>query len=225
VPVVEIVVRAGGRCTYTSLQNWTKNVFNLVAKRARVEKGGAIRWIDADLGSRWNRKHPAADLLGRGARAEVFSIALAGAGQREDLGARIVHAAPATESRVLARSLARAGGRATFRARIEVRKEARGARVASRCDALILDEPSAAETLPDLDVRAPEATVEHEGAVSRIADDRLYYLESRGIPPEEAEQLIVNGFVAPVVRELPVEYAVEVGRLLAAELQGARRAS
>ncbi len=216
--VVEIVVKRGARCRYTTLQNWSKNVWNLVAKRAIVGEEASAVWLDVDLGSRTNVKHPALLLAGRRARGDALAIAFASSGQRQDAGARVRHAAPHTESRVVVRAIARAGGRAALRAAIAVEPQARGARARSRCEALILDgrgaAPGAADTVRDVDVHCGEAAVDHAGSVERAPEDALFYLESRGVPEDEAAALLASGFIQPIARELPMEYAVELARLV-----------
>jgi len=219
--VVEIVVRPRGRCQYTTLQNWSKNVLNLVTKRALVHEDATVRWVDANVGARLTVKHPSAHLLGARARGEVYSIAFANRAQHQDAGCEVVHAAPETSSAVVARCIARSGGRSTFRAFVRVRPEARGAKVRSRCDALLLDERAVCETVPYLDVRSGDAAVDHEAQAGRIADQPVFYLGTRGIPEDEARVTIVNGFIQPVVRELPMEYAVELTRLVQIEMDGA----
>jgi Fe-S cluster assembly protein SufB len=219
--VVEVFVGAGARACYTTLQNWSRNVWSFVEKGALVEAGGTVRWLDATLGGRVSAKRPAARLLGEGARAEVLSLACAGAGQLHDAGARIAHEAPRTTSLVAARALAKNGGRASFRGAVRVASGARGARVESRCDALLLDEESGTGAAPELEVEGGGAAVEHAASVAQIAEDELYYLQSRGIPEAEARVLLVNGFVQPIVKELPMEYAVELARLVQGEMEGA----
>lgn len=219
--VIEIVVRRGGRCQYTTLQNWSRNVFNFVSKRAIVEDGASVRWVDANIGSKITVKHPSARLVGRGARAEVLAVAFASEGQHQDVGADIVHEAPETVSSIEARAVARRGGRASFRGRVRVAPEARGAEVRSRSRSLVLEAGGACDAGPLLDVETDDARLEHEASVVRLSAEELFYLESRGIETADAKVMIVNGFIQPIVKELPMEYAVELARLVQGELEGA----
>jgi Fe-S cluster assembly protein SufB len=218
--VVEILVKKGGRCQYTTIQNWSKNVFNLVTKRAVAMEDATMCWLDGNLGSKLTMKYPAIFLRGRGAHAEILSVAFAGEGQHQDAGCKVVHAAPDTTSTITAKSLSKNGGKTTFRGLIKATKNAHGARIDSKCDALILDNASSSDTIPYLEFEAPDMTVEHEATVSKVSDDQLFYLQSRGISENEAKVMIVNGFIQPIVKELPMEYAVELNRLVELEMEG-----
>ncbi len=213
--VVEIVVRKGGRCRFTTIQNWTKDVSNLVTKRAVAGEDATVVWVDANVGSKLTVKHPSVRLAGAGARGEVLAAAFGGEGQHQDIGGEIVHAAPGTSGRLVARALSKDGGRTTYRGRVEVAPEARGARMHSRCDALMLDGRSSHEAVPDFaTIRSSDVRIEHEATVAEISEDQLLYMRSRGIGRAEATVMIANGFMAPIVRELPMEYAVELYRLV-----------
>ncbi|GIW71613.1 MAG: Fe-S cluster assembly protein SufB [Planctomycetota bacterium] len=218
--VVEIIVKKGGRCQYTTIQNWSKNVFNLVTKRAVAHEDATMCWLDGNLGSKLTMKYPCVYLKGRGAHAEILSVAFAGSEQHQDAGCKVIHAAPHTTSSITAKSLSKNGGKTTFRGLIKATPEARNSRIDSKCDALILDHLSSSDTVPYLELEAPDVTVEHEATVSKVSDEQLFYLRSRGIDEEEAKVLIVNGFIQPIVRELPMEYAVELNRLVALEMEG-----
>lgn len=218
--VVEIFVKKGARCQYTTVQNWYKNVYNLVTKRAIVEENGLMRWIDGNLGSKLTMKYPACILAGRKARGEILSIAWAGADQHQDTGAKMIHLAPETTSQILSKSISKGGGRATYRGLVQINKGAKGARSKVVCDALILDEKSRSDTYPTNKIMENEVVLEHEAVVSRVSEEQLFYLMSRGISEHEAEGLIVNGFLEPVMREVPFEYAIEMNRLVNLEMEG-----
>jgi Fe-S cluster assembly protein SufB len=218
--VVEIIVKKGARVRYTTVQNWSTNVYNVVTKRARAEEDAIMEWVDGNIGSKLTMKYPSIILAGRRARGELLSIAYAGPGQHQDAGGKMIHLAPETSSRIISKSISRGGGRTSFRGLVAVAKGATGAKCTSVCDALILDADSRSDTYPDLKIQGINAQVEHEATVSRIGDQQLFYLTSRGITKEQAQSLIVNGFIEPIVKELPLEYAVEMNRLIELQLEG-----
>ncbi len=219
--VVEIIVKEGARCRYTTIQNWSNNVYNLVTKRAVAEAGALMEWVDGNIGSKVTQKYPCVIMRGRGARAEIISVASAGPGQCQDAGAKVFHLAPETSARIVSKSVSRGGGITTYRGLVHVGPQAAGARVHVRCDALILDEESRSDTLPTMEVQGEEAAVEHEATASRVSEEQLFYLMSRGLGEQQALSMIVMGFMEPFTRELPMEYAVELNRLLALEMEGA----
>src|SRR5687767_15732552 len=218
--VVEIVVKPSARVTYTTIQNWSNNVFNLVTKRARVDTEGHMEWIDGNIGSRLTMKYPAVYMVGPKASGEVLSVAYAGPGQHQDAGAKMVHAAPETTSKIVSKSISKDGGRTSYRGLVRVDEGANGCKSHVQCDALILDEDSASDTYPYMEVGSKDAVIGHEATVSRVADDQLFYLMSRGLSQEQAIGMIVNGFFEPVTRTLPMEYAVEWSRLIELQMEG-----
>jgi Fe-S cluster assembly protein SufB len=218
--VVEIVVKPSARVTYTTIQNWSNNVFNLVTKRARVEAEGHMEWIDGNIGSQVTMKYPAVWLVGPKASGEVLSVAYAGPGQHQDTGAKMVHAAPETTSKIVSKSISKDGGRTSYRGLIRVEDDAYGCKSHVQCDALILDDESVSDTYPYMEVGARDAKVGHEATVSKVADEQLFYLMSRGLSQEQAMGMIVNGFIEPVTRTLPMEYAVEWSRLIELQMEG-----
>ena len=218
--VVEIIVKKGARVQYTTVQNWYRNVFNLVTKRAWVEEEGEMRWIDGNLGSRLTMKYPACILAGRKARGETLSIAMAGEGQHQDAGAKMIHLAPETTSQIISKSISKNGGRATYRGMVKINKGAKGARSKVVCDALILDGRSRSDTYPTNTILENDVTLEHEATVSKVGEEQLFYLMSRGLPEHEAEAMIVNGFLEPIMKQIPLEYAVEMNRLVELEMEG-----
>ncbi len=218
--VVEIIVKRGARVRYTTIQNWSKNVYNLVTKRAWVGEDAVMEWVDGNLGSKVTMKYPAIYLMGKGARGEVLSLAYADFGQHQDAGAKAVHAAPYTSSIINSKSISRGGGRTSYRGFLEVNSGAVGSRSHVRCDALILDSQSRADTYPAIRVNERQAVVEHEATVTRVGEEQLFYLRSRGLGEEEAISLVVNGFIEPVVKSLPLEYAVELNRLIELQMEG-----
>ena len=218
--VVEIVVKPSARVTYTTIQNWSNNVFNLVTKRARVEAEGHMEWIDGNIGSRLTMKYPAVYLMGPKASGEVLSVAYAGPGQHQDTGAKMVHAAPETTSKIVSKSISKDGGRTSYRGLIRVEDDARGCKSHVQCDALILDDHSISDTFPYMEIGARDAVVGHEATVSRVADEQLFYLMSRGLTEEQAMGMVVNGFIEPITRTLPMEYAVEWSRLIELQMEG-----
>jgi Fe-S cluster assembly protein SufB len=218
--VVEIIVKKGGRCRYTTIQNWSSNVYNLVTKRAVAHEDATMEWVDGNLGSKLTMKYPAILLKGRGAHGEVLSIAFAGEGQHQDAGAKITHLAPDTSSVITSKSISRGGGRATYRGLLKVAEGSHRARSSVVCDALILDEASRSDTYPYINIGENDVTIGHEATVSKIGEEQLFYLTSRGLSETEAAALIVAGFVEPITKELPLEYAVEMNRLIQLQMEG-----
>jgi len=218
--VVEIIVKKGGRCRYTTIQNWSNNVYNLVTKRAVAYRDATMEWVDGNLGSKLTMKYPAIYMMEPGAHGEVLSIAFAGKGQHQDAGAKAVHLAPNTSSKIISKSISKDGGRAGYRGLVKVAKGAVDCRSTVNCDALILDEHSRSDTYPYMEIEEKQVTIGHEATVSKIGDEQLFYLTSRGIPAEEAAAMIVAGFIEPVVKELPMEYAVEMNRLIQLQMEG-----
>lgn len=218
--VGEAIVKKGARCRYTNIQNWYSNVYNLVTKRALVQAEAKMEWVDCNLGSRVTMKYPAAYLMGPKARAETLSVAMAGQNQHQDTGAKVVHAAPETTSTIVSKSVSRDGGRASYRGLVKVYRGMHGCASNVRCDALILDPQSRSDTYPRIEVDEPGVNVTHEATVSKIADEQLFYLMSRGIDETEAARMIVNGFIEPISKELPMEYAVEMNRLIQLQMEG-----
>jgi FeS assembly protein SufB len=218
--VVEIVVKPSARVTYTTIQNWSNNVFNLVTKRARVETEGHMEWIDGNIGSRLTMKYPAVVMVGPKASGEVLSVAYAGEGQHQDAGAKMTHAAPETTSRIISKSISKDGGRTSYRGLVRVEDGAYGCKSHVQCDALILDEDSVSDTYPYMEIGERDAVVGHEATVSKVGDEQLFYLMSRGLSEEQAMGMIVNGFIEPVTRTLPMEYAVEWSRLIELQMEG-----
>jgi len=210
--VVEILVKKGGRCRYTTIQNWSNNVYNLVTKRTFVEEGGTMEWVDGNIGSKVTMKYPACYLMGEHARGETLSVAFAGEGQHQDAGAKMVHAAPHTSSSILSKSVARGGGRSSYRGLIQVNEGAYGSKSNVLCDALLVDQISRSDTYPYVDIREDDVSMGHEATVSRVSEDQLFYLMSRGMAEQEAMAMIVRGFVEPIAKELPMEYALELNR-------------
>lgn len=218
--VVEIFVKKNARCRYTTIQNWSNNVYNLVTKRTWVEAGGVMEWVDGNLGSKLTMKYPSVILAGEGARGEVLSIAVAGEGQHQDAGGKCIHLAPNTSSRIISKSISMDGGRASYRGLIQINPGAKNARSKVVCDALILDKKSRSDTYPTNKLQESSAVLEHEATVSKIGEDQLFYLQSRGFSQAEAETMVVNGFIEPIVKELPMEYAVELNRLIGLQMEG-----
>ena len=218
--VVEIVVKRGGRCRYTTIQNWSNNVYNLVTKRAMAYGDSLMEWVDGNLGSKLTMKYPAIYLMEPGARGETLSIAFAGKGQHQDAGAKMVHCAPHTSSRVISKSISKDGGRASYRGLVKATHDAHHCKSNVVCDALILDSHSRSDTYPYIEVNQDNLTIEHEASVSKIAEEQLLYLMSRGMTEAEASAMIVTGFIEPLVKELPMEYAVEMNRLIELQMEG-----
>ncbi len=218
--VVEIIVKKGARVRYTTIQNWSTNVYNLVTKRARVEEEGVMEWVDGNLGSKLTMKYPSVYLMGRKARGEILSIAYAGKGQHQDAGGKVVHVASETTSQIISKSISRGGGRTSYRGLVQVYPGALKSKSKVVCDALLLDDASRSDTYPTMKINEQDVTIEHEATVSKIGDEQLFYLQSRGIGKAQAESMIVNGFIEPIVRELPLEYAVEMNRLIQLQMEG-----
>ncbi len=218
--VVEIIVKRNARCRYTTIQNWSNNVYNLVTKRALAYGNSLMEWIDGNLGSQLTMKYPAVYLMEPGARGETLSIAFANHGQHQDAGAKMVHCAPHTYSRIVSKSISKSGGRASYRGLVKVNRGAYNSKSNVVCDALILDPQSRSDTYPYIEVDEDDVAVEHEASVSKIAEEQLFYLMSRGLTETEASSMIVTGFIEPLVKELPMEYAVEMNRLIELQMEG-----
>ncbi len=212
--VVEIVVKEGGRCRYTTIQNWSNNVFNLVTKRAAAYRNATMEWVDGNIGSRLTMKYPAVWLMEPGAHGEVLSIAFANEGQHQDAGAKMVHVAPNTTSTIVSKSISKGGGRAGYRGLVRVEPGAENAKSFVRCDALILDDKSRSDTYPSMEIEENDAEIGHEATVSKVGEEQLFSLMSRGLTEDQATSMIVAGFIEPIVKELPMEYAVEMNRLI-----------
>jgi Fe-S cluster assembly protein SufB len=218
--VVEVIVKPGARFRYTTIQNWSNDVYNLVTKRSRVEKDAVMEWVDGNLGSKITMKYPACYLVGENAHGEVLSIAYAGENMHLDAGAKMMHLAPNTTSTIVSKSVSAYGGRTSYRGMVYVAPSAKNAKSHVECDALILDEKSASDTFPVMRINESSAAIEHEATVSRIGEEKLFYLMSRGLSEAEARGLIVSGFIEPIVKELPMEYALELNRLIELEMEG-----
>ncbi len=218
--VVEIVVKRGARCRYTTIQNWANNIYNLVTKRAMAYGDSVMEWIDGNLGSRLTMKYPAVYMMEPGARGEILSIAFASKGQHQDAGAKVVHCAPHTNSRIISKSISKNGGRASYRGLVKVDKGATKCKSNVVCDALILDPRSRSDTYPYIEVEEQDVSIGHEASVSKIGEEQLFYLMSRGLTEAEASTMIVAGFIEPLVKELPMEYAVEMNRLIELQMEG-----
>jgi len=218
--VVEIIVKRGARVRYTTIQNWSRNVYNLVTKRAWVGEDGVMEWIDGNLGSKVTMKYPSVYLMGKGARGEVLSLAYADSGQHQDAGAKAIHAAPYTSSVITSKSISRGGGRTSYRGLLEINPGAVGSRANVRCDALILDPQSRSDTYPTMKINEKQSSVAHEATVTKVGEEQLFYLQSRGLSAEEAVGMVVNGFIEPIIKVLPLEYAVELNRLIELEMEG-----
>ena len=219
--VVEIIVKKNARCRYTTIQNWSNNVYNLVTKRATCEAGATMEWIDGNIGSKVTMKYPAVYLMGEHSRGETLSIAFAGEGQHQDAGSKMVHCAPYTSSSIISKSVARGGGRTSYRGLVQVQEGAHHSASIVKCDALLVDQISRSDTYPYVDVREDDVSMAHEATVSKVSDDQLFYLMSRGMGEDEAMAMIVRGFVEPIARELPMEYALELNRLIELQMEGA----
>src|SRR5215216_816590 len=219
--VVEIIVKKGARCRYTTIQNWSNNVYNLVTKRATCEEGATMEWIDGNIGSKITMKYPAVYLMGEHSRGETLSVAFAGEGQHQDAGSKMVHCAPHTSSSIISKSVARGGGRTSYRGLVQVQEGASHSASIVKCDALLVDQISRSDTYPYVDVREDDVSMAHEATVSKVSDDQLFYLMSRGLGEDEAMAMIVRGFVEPIARELPMEYALELNRLIELQMEGA----
>jgi len=218
--VVEIFVKKNARVRYTTVQNWSKNIYNLVTKRARAEENAIMEWVDANIGSGITMKYPGVFLAGKGAKGEVLSLSTAAKGQEQDTGAKMIHAAPNTSSRIISKSIVKDGGVGTFRSLVDMQEGATNASSYVSCDSLILDAQSHARTYPYMRVKEGDSTVEHEATVEKIGEEKIWYLENRGVSKENAESMIVNGFVDPIAKEIPLEYAIELNRLIQLEMEG-----
>ena len=218
--VVEIICKRGSRCRYTTIQHWANNIYNLVTKRAVAYADATMEWVDGNLGSKLTMKYPAVYMLEPGARGEILSIAFASAGQHQDAGAKLVHAAPHTTGQIISKSISKNGGRASYRGLVRVEKDARKSKSNVVCDALILDSKSQSDTYPYIEILDQDVSIGHEASVSRIGEEQLFYLMSRGLSEAEASTMIVNGFIEPLVKELPMEYAVEMNRLIQLQMEG-----
>ena len=218
--VVEILVKKGGRCRYTTIQNWSNNVYNLVTKRAVAEEDATMEWVDGNLGSKVTMKYPAVILKGERAHGEILSIAFAGEGQHQDAGGKVTHVAPNTTSVITSKSISKDGGRSSYRGLLRVNKDAEGSKSKVVCDALIIDPESRTDTYPYINIMADQVDIGHEATVSKLGEEQIYYLMSRGLSEAEASALIVAGFVEPITKELPLEYAVELNRLIQLQMEG-----
>ncbi len=219
--VVEIVVKKNARVRYTTIQNWSNNVYNLVTKRAIAHEGATMEWVDGNIGSKVTMKYPAVYLVGEHAKGETLSVAFAGEGQHQDTGSKMVHIAPNTKSSIISKSVARGGGRSAYRGLVQIREGATHSANTVRCDALLVDTISRSDTYPYVDVREDDVSMGHEATVSRVSEEQLFYLMSRGMPEDEAMAMIVRGFIEPIARELPMEYALELNRLIELQMEGA----
>jgi Fe-S cluster assembly protein SufB len=218
--VIEIVVKKGGRMRYTTIQNWSTNVYNLVTQRATVEENGTMEWVDCNLGSKVTMKYPSCYLMGKGAHGEILSVAFAGKDQDQDAGGKILHFAPDTSSKITSKSISKNGGRSSYRGLIKVAKGATNAKSNVVCDALLLDPASRSDTYPTIEIDEEDVTIGHEASVSKVGEEQLFYLMSRGLSEEEATTMVVSGFIEPLVKELPMEYAVEMNRLIQLQMEG-----
>ncbi len=218
--VIEIIVKKNARCRYTTIQNWSTNVYNLVTQRSMVYEGGTMEWIDANLGSKVTMKYPSVYMLGEGAHGQILSMAFAGPGQHQDAGGKLIHGAPNTSSQLISKSISKGGGRASYRGLLKVSKGAHGAKSNVVCDALLLDEHSRSDTYPYIEIDEDDVTIGHEASVSKIGEEQLFYLRSRGLSEDDASAMIVSGFIEPMVKELPMEYAVEMNRLIQLQMEG-----
>jgi Fe-S cluster assembly protein SufB len=218
--VVELIAKPGAHIRYTTIQNWSKNVYNLVTKRAVAHEDAKVEWVDGNLGSKLTMKYPAIYLLGARAHGEVLSIAFAGEDQHQDAGAKIVHAAPDTTSLIVSKSISKKGGRTSYRGLIKVYPKATGVKSSVKCDALLMDDQSRSDTYPTMEIDEKDVNIEHEATVSKVGEEQLFYLMSRGLTQDEATAMIVNGFFEPFTKELPLEYAVELNRLIQLEMEG-----
>jgi Fe-S cluster assembly protein SufB len=218
--VIEIIVKKNARFRYTTIQNWSNNMYNLVTQRALVNEGGTMEWVDANLGSKVTMKYPSCYLLGEGAHGEILSLAFASGHQHQDTGGKVIHVAPNTSSKITSKSISKSGGRASYRGLLKVHNEAENSRSNVVCDALLLDETSRSDTYPYIEIDAEDVTVGHEASVSKVGEEQLFYLMSRGLTEEEAAGMVVSGFIEPLVKELPMEYAIEMNRLIQLQMEG-----
>lgn len=218
--VIEIVVKKGARVRYTTIQNWSTNVYNLVTQRALVYEGGTMEWVDANLGSKLTMKYPSCYLLGPGAHGEILSMAFAGPGQHQDAGGKVIHFAPHTSSKITSKSISKGSGRSSYRGLLKVHKGANDCKSNVVCDALLLDEKARSDTYPYIEINEDDVTIGHEASVSKVGEEQLFYLMSRGLSEEEATTMVVSGFIEPLVKELPMEYAIEMNRLIQLQMEG-----
>ena len=218
--VVELIALEGSRIQYTTIQNWSNNVYNLVTKRAFAHKNATVSWVDGNLGSKLTMKYPSIYLLGENARAEILSVAFAGRGQHQDAGGKILHLAPNTSSRITSKSVSKDGGRTTYRGLLSVAEGCKNVKSHVSCDALILDDKSASDTVPYMEINEKDVNIEHEATVGKIGEEQLFYLMSRGLSEDQAKTMIVSGFMEPFTKELPLEYAIELNRLIALNMEG-----
>ena len=218
--MIEIIVKKGARCRYTTIQNWSINVYNLVTQRSMVHENATMEWVDANLGSQLTMKYPSCYLVGEGAHGEILSMAFAAEGQHQDAGGKVIHAAPNTTSKITSKSISKDSGRASYRGLLKVYKDAVGAKSNVVCDALLLDPQSRSDTYPYIEIDEDDVTIGHEASVSKIGEQQLFYLMSRGLSEEEATTMVVSGFIEPLVKELPMEYAVEMNRLIQLQMEG-----
>jgi len=218
--VVELIALKGAHIRYTTIQNWSTNVYNLVTKRALAHEDAVVEWVDGNLGSKLTMKYPSIYLVGERAHGEVLSVAFAGDGQHQDAGAKMIHVAPHTTSRIISKSISKGRGRCSYRGLVNVARGAKGCKTHVECDALLIGPQARSDTYPTMDIAEDEVSVEHEARISKLADEQIFYLQSRGIGLDQARLMIVNGFIEPFVRELPMEYAVELNRLIELEMEG-----
>ena len=218
--VIEIVVKKNARFRYTTIQNWSTNMYNLVTQRAIVHAGGTMEWVDANLGSKLTMKYPSCYLIGEGAHGEILSLAFAAQGQHQDTGGKVIHLAPRTTSKITSKSISKGNGRASYRGLLKVHKGAHDARSNVVCDALLLDDTSRSDTYPYIEIDEDDVTIGHEASVSKVGEEQLFYLMSRGLSQEEATTMVVSGFIEPLVKELPMEYAIEMNRLIQLQMEG-----
>lgn len=218
--VIEIVVKKNARFRYTTIQNWSNNMYNLVTQRSMVHEGATMEWVDANLGSKLTMKYPSCYLVGERAHGEILSLAFAGVGQHQDTGGKIIHVAPHTSSKITSKSISKNGGRASYRGLLKVHKGAGDVRSNVVCDALLLDADSRSDTYPYIEIDEDDVTIGHEASVSKVGEEQLFYLMSRGLSEEEATTMVVSGFIEPLVKELPMEYAIEMNRLIQLQMEG-----
>ena len=218
--VIEIIVKPGARFRYTTIQNWSHNMYNLVTQRAMVHENANMEWVDGNLGSKLTMKYPSCYLVGEGAHGEILSIAYASDGQHQDTGGKVVHAAPGTTSQIVSKSISKGTGRSSYRGLCKVYEGAVGAKSNVECDALLLDETSRTDTYPYIEIDENLSSIGHEASVSKVGEEQLFYLMSRGLSMEEAMTMVVRGFIEPIAKELPLEYAIELNRLIELEMEG-----
>lgn len=218
--VIEIVVKKNARFRYTTIQNWSNNMYNLVTQRSIVHENGTMEWVDANLGSKITMKYPSCYLVGEGAHGEILSLAFASAGQHQDTGGKVIHVAPNTSSKITSKSISKSDGRASYRGLLKVHEQAENSRSNVVCDALLLDDHSRSDTYPYIEIDAQDVNIGHEASVSKVGEEQLFYLMSRGLSEEEAASMVVSGFIEPLVKELPMEYAIEMNRLIQLQMEG-----